>query len=170
MSMSIFKPTALHLIMSPSVDYFAVKPVKDEQDYNMLRQIFKFNIDGPGNIMLDVLYMMCTDINKTHLLDTDSIIGNPRYSFVAHLPSATNVYSKMSKMDAQASVQATAISFFENDNFNNVLDRADTLAKCRKMIGTMVKDEVKQLKVMLFHDRWRMFLDGSQEKIYLNSC
>lgn len=144
---------AQHQVMSRPLHEFATQPVKDKHDYDLLRQLSKFKIDLPGNVCLDVLHMICTDPNdKTKVFDTSKIIGNPNISFVAHFPTATNVYSNMSKLSSMSVVTANAISFFETGTYNNALDRPDTVEKCHAVIGNMVEDQVLELKRMLYQN------------------
>ena len=144
---------AQHQVMSRPLHEFATQPVKDKHDYDLLRQLSKFKIDLPGNVCLDVLHMICTEPNdKTKVFDTSKIIGNPNISFVAHFPTATNVYSNMSKLSSMSVVTANAISFFETGTYNNALDRPDTVEKCHAVIGNMVEDQVLELKRMLYQN------------------
>ena len=41
---------------SKNLSDFATSPVKESHDYNILRQIFKFNIDSPGAVCVQSLH------------------------------------------------------------------------------------------------------------------
>jgi len=142
---------ALDISHSAPLSEFATNPKEEREDFDMLRLVSKFDIDSPGNICLDILYMICTDPeDNTQVYDTSRLIGRDDQSFVAHFPTATNVYSHMSQISQASSVEANAISFYETINtYSDPLNQVDTVEKCHKRIGRMDKNEIIELKRML---------------------
>ena len=144
---------AQDLEQSKSISHFATSPIKESSDYNILRQINKFEPSKPGNMCLDLLYMICTNQDKSDLYDTSKVIGDSKKSFVAFFPSASSAYTHMKMVSKESAVMANAISFFEmSGTFMDPLDEMDTVEKCRNRIGNMTSNEVKALKLLLYDD------------------
>ena len=83
-------------------DTFTATPVREKNDYDLLRHINHQAVNGFKTVCLDLQYMICTDsrdpTNKIHL-NNRAVISNPKASFTANLPTVSQVYSTLRQVE-----------------------------------------------------------------------
>ena len=90
-------------------------PVCEIHDYHLLRHINYQAVNGFNMLCLDLQYMVVT--NSTHptkkkQLDSCEVIGNPNASFTVNIPTASQVYSTLRKVE-KTGPDTSVTSFFE---------------------------------------------------------
>ena len=94
---------------------FAVIPVCETHDYDLLRHINSQAINGFNTLCLDLQYMVVTnstDPTKKKQLDSCEVIGNPNASFTVKIPTASQVYSTLRQVE-KTRPDTSVTSFFE---------------------------------------------------------
>ena len=118
----ILAACALDLCLTNDLeDTFAATPVREKNDYDLLCHIIHQAVNGFKTVYLDLQYMVCTDsrdpTNKIHL-NNCAVIGNPKASFTANLPTASQVYSTLRQVEKSGPDRAgrhTRISIFHKN-------------------------------------------------------
>ena len=139
------------------IENFAWEPVKNMDDYNYARGIFKFeqilkNQHNAPNIAADLLYSICTSpSDRLTVLDTRAVFcENKHTQFHMFWPTGSTVYSSVRKLSNERHI--TMISGSMQEMFCEGLFDSDpnTPEKCRQILSVMQMEQKIKLKMEVY--------------------
>ena len=142
---------AMDLKMMAPLSSFCIEPTRFEEDYDYVRKLSSWTQSSSSDAPGDILHMMCTDTDdRGKLLDTKQLIGDGSKSFVAHLPTGTNLYSNVKQFASESCKKTRTGTLTEQNDCVHDADRADTVDKCKTSMAAMSDEQVVAFKVQMY--------------------
>jgi len=129
---------------------FAFKPSRLLRDYDFLRFIDNQARNDAGQLLMEVQYMACTNqYNRTEVLDTRQVIGNQNATFTAHIPTASNIYTQVARIEKSRQSAVSSASFFEQNRNPLEAEGPSTHTQCMEVLSSYSLQQKKLLMKVL---------------------
>ena len=96
----ILAAVVMDLMLCPNASEFAWRPVRTITDYDLLRKINKFDLEGGGSQTSDVQYMACSvHGSHTEFLNLSQVTGDKTVPFTFHMPTGSYVLTSLRTLE-----------------------------------------------------------------------
>ena len=121
---------AMDLMAQHPIKKFAVKPIVELGDYNMLRAMYNEALKNSGKLILDTQYAVATAMNdRSYLMNLSEIIGDSDRSFTLHIPTSSTVYTHVLQEEKICNPTSSVASIYELSDTGCLGDRSTNTPK-----------------------------------------